>query len=507
MIGVLLEAPEHPLSNPPHTFQPEPHEGTLVDTPDHHAPDRLTRPQKVGLVLGPLLFALLAFGPTAPGLEGPPQRALAIMALCATWWLTTPVALPVTSFLGLALIPILGVLDKNRAMELFGNQAVFFVVAAFIVAAVAVRTGLSTRVALFALKRVGRSEDAVAGGTLVVAAGLTSVVISHAVAALLLPIVIEIVRAMNLGPGSRFARRLLLSMAWGTICGSNLTLLSCARSSLSVGMYSSWMVSRGGGNPIGFFEFSAATLLPALASLVVAYFALRIFHPPEGLSVEPAIKRLVEKSQALGRTSRDEIVTALVIVGMVLALVFFGKQYGLGTIALASAAVLFITRVGRWEATEGHVNWGVALLYGGAIAVAAAIEETKAVEMLVNMYLPIHDIPVWALITLCTALTIIITAFVSNAAAIALLLPICLTVANEVGINPRAIAILLPVAAGLDFSLPVSTPAMAMVFGTGYLRTQDSVIPGVVTSIVSTALTLFLAWLLWPSLGLGLVGE
>lgn len=485
--------------------RPAPHEVNLVDSPDHHALDRLTKPQKVGLVLGPLLFALLAFGPTAPGLEGPPQRALAIMALCATWWLTTPLALPVTSFLGLALIPILGVLDKNRAMELFGNQAVFFVVAAFIVAAVAVRTGLSTRVALFALKRVGHSEDAVAAGTLVVAAALTSVIISHAVAALLLPIVIEIVRAMNLGPGSRFARRLLLSMAWGTICGSNLTLMSCARSSLSMGMYSSWIESRGGGVPIGFFEFSLATILPALASLIVAYYALRLFHPPEGLSVEPAVNRLAERATALGRVSRDELITGCVIIGMVAALVVFGKQYGLGTIALASAAVLFITRVGRWEATEGHVNWGVALLYGGAIAVAAAIEETKAVDMLVTMYLPIHEIPVWLLIVLCTALTIVITAFVSNAAAIALLLPICMTVAGEVGINPRAIAILLPVAAGLDFSLPVSTPAMAMVFGTGYLRTQDSVIPGVVTSIVSTALTLLFAWLLWPMMGIGLV--
>ena len=475
------------------------------DDPPQH--ERYTGPQKVGLVLGPLLFFLLAFGPLPAELAGPPQRSLAIMALCATWWLTTPVALPVTSVLGLALIPILGVLDKNRAMELFGNQAVFFVVAAFIVAAVAVRTGLSTRVALFALKRVGHSEDAVAGGTLLVAAALTSVVISHAVAALLLPIVIEVVRAMNLGPGSRFARRLLLSMAWGTICGSNLTLLSCARSSLSVGMYSSWIEKRGGGMPIGFFEFSSATILPALASLVVAFFALRIFHPPEGLSVEPAVRRLGEKAASLGAPSRDEIVTGVVIVAMVLALVFFGKQYGLGTIALAFAALLFLTRAGRWEETEGNVNWGVALLYGGAIAVAAAIEETKAVDMLVTNYLPIHQIPVWVLITLCTALTIIITAFVSNAAAIALLLPICLTVANEVGINPRSIAILLPVAAGLDFSLPVSTPAMAMVFGTGYLRTQDSVIPGVVTSIVSTGLTLLLAWLVWPSLGLGLVGK
>ena len=479
----------------------------VAERHDSLEPDRFTGPQKIGLVLGPLLFFVIAFGPTGPGLEGAPQRSLGIMALCATWWLTTPVALPVTSVLGLALIPILGVLDKNRAMELFGNQAVFFVVAAFIVAAVAVRTGLSTRVALFALKRVGHSEDVVAGGTLLVAAALTSVVISHAVAALLLPLVIEVVRAMNLGPGSRFARRLLLSMAWGTICGSNLTLLSCARSSLSVGMYTSWVDKRGGGLPIGFFEFSSATILPALASLVVAFFALRIFHPPEGLSVAPAVKRLGEKAASLGAPSRDEIVTGVIIAAMVVALVFFGKQYGLGTIALAFAALLFLTRAGRWEETEGNVNWGVALLYGGAIAVAAAIEETRAVDMLVTTYLPIHAIPVWVLIGLCTALTILITAFVSNAAAIALLLPICLTVAHEVGINPRSIAILLPVAAGLDFSLPVSTPAMAMVFGTGYLRTQDSVLPGVVTSIVSTGLTLLIAWLVWPSLGLGLVGN
>lgn len=464
--------------------------------------ERWTRPQVAGLVIGPLLFVLLSFGPTVAGLEGAGQRALGILALCATWWLTTPVALPVTSLLGLALLPILGVLDKTRAMELFGNQSVFFVVAAFIVAAVTVKTGLSTRFALFAMKKAGRSEDMLAGSTMLVAAGLTSVIISHAVAALLLPIVIEVIRASNLGPGSRFARRLLLSMAWGTICGSNFTLLSSARASLSTGMYTAWTATHGGGGAIGFIEYSAASFVPAVVSLVLAYAMLRWFHPPEGVSLAAAVERLSERATGLGRLSRDEWVTAAVIGGMVVALVFFGNEMGLGTIALAAAAALFISRAATWEDAENRVNWGVALLYGGAIAVAAAIEETRAIEILVQTYLPIHAIPVWVLVGLCAALTVVITAFVSNAAAIALLLPICLTVADEVGINPRAMAVLLPIAAGLDFSLPVSTPAMAMVFGTGYLRTQDSVIPGVLVSIVGTTLAVVIAAFLWPLLGL-----
>jgi sodium-dependent dicarboxylate transporter 2/3/5 len=296
-------------------------------------------------------------------------------------------------------------------------------------------------------------------------------------------------------------------MAWGTICGSNISLLSSARASLSTGLYSSWMTKHGGAlTEIGFFEYSAATFGPMLISLGLAYVILRWFHRPEGISVDAAVKRLEERSRELGAVSRNERVTAVAIVLLVLCMVIWGKQYGIGSIALAGTALLFTARVATWEDVEGYVNWGVVLLYGGAIAVAAAIEETKAVDVLVTNYIPLHALPVWIVIGICAGLTVVITAFVSNAAAIALLLPISLTIAGELAINPRAMAILLPIAAGLDFSLPVSTPAMAMVFGTGYLRTQDSVVPGVLLSIVATSATLLFTAVFWPYLGLPLVG-
>ncbi|MES2644880.1 MAG: SLC13 family permease [Myxococcota bacterium] len=463
----------------------------------------MTPAGRVGLVLGPALFVLVAFGPIPDVLAGPPQRALGVMALCMVWWLTSPVALPITSLLGMALLPLLGVLDKNEAVALFGNQSVFFVIAAFILAAVTIRTGLSTRVTLWALRRFARSEDVLAAALLLVATLLTTIVVSHAVAALLLPILLETLRALGLEPGSRFARRLLLSMAWGTICGSNLTLLSSARASLAVGIYESWNVAHGvAAPPITFGEYSAATAPIAVFTTIVAYFLLRWAFPPEGLDMTPAVRRLVSRATALGPVSVREGFTAATIVVMVVALVVFGPTYGLGTIALCAAAVLFVAQVIRWEDAESFVNWGVALLYGGAIAVAAALEKTHAVEIIVQTWIPVDRFSPLGFVLLLTLVAAVLTEFASNAAVIALFLPMCLTLAPEVGIDGRAMVFLLPAAAGLGYAMPMGTPAMAMVFGTGYLRTRDSLLPGLTLTFLGAVAMVGIVYLVWPALGI-----
>lgn len=463
----------------------------------------MTRGGRVGLVVGPAVFLALAFGPVPVELAGPPQRALAVMALCMVWWLTSPVALPITSLLGMALLPVLGVLDKNEAVALFGNQSVFFVIAAFIIAAVTIRTGLSTRVTLWALRHLARSEDVLAGAVLFVATALTAIVVSHAVAALLLPIMMETLRALGLEPGSRFARRLMLSMAWGTICGSNLTLLSSARASLALGMYDSWNAAHGiVSEPIGFFEYSSATVWIAVLTSVLAYGLLRAFHRPEGLDMTPAVRQLAEKAAAMGRVSAREWFTAAVIGGMVVALVLFGPTYGLGTIALCAAAVLFVAQVIRWEDAESFVNWGVALLYGGAIAVAAGLEETRAVEIIVETWLPLDRLSPEVVLLLLGLSAAVLTEFVSNAAVIALLLPMCMAIAPQVGLDARALVFLLPTAAGLAFAFPMATPAMAMVFGTGYLRTQDSFVPGVLLTALGSVALFGVVLYVWPLVGI-----
>ena len=121
------------------------------------------------------------------------------------------------------------------------------------------------------LRRFAKDENRLWNGVLLVSFTLCFVVVSHAVAALMLPIVLQIIRSLDLGPRSRTAKRLLLSMAWGTVAGSNLTLLSSARATLALELYGNYRAPPGmGADTVGFLESTTGTLPVAVSALVAA---------------------------------------------------------------------------------------------------------------------------------------------------------------------------------------------------------------------------------------------
>src|SRR5207249_4560738 len=117
--------------------------------------ERTCRP--VVLARGLLGFlALRAMAPPA-GLSAAAQSALAIFALCLVYWVTNVIPLMVTSLLAMVLLPTTGVLSAKDTYALFGNEAVFFILGAFILAASLMKCGLSTRIAIAVLRRFGHT--------------------------------------------------------------------------------------------------------------------------------------------------------------------------------------------------------------------------------------------------------------------------------------------------------------------------------------------------------------
>ena len=184
---------------------------------------------------------------------------------------------------------------------------------------------------------------------------------------------------------------------------------------------------------------------------------------------------------------------------MVVAMITAGPEW-LGVVALIVSCTLFLLQVLRWEDAERYVNWGVALMYGGAIAVGGALDRTGATTWLAEVLLPDVMGP-WTTVALIMILAAALTEVVSNAAVIAVILPISLPLAVQAGLDPHLLVWLVPISAGFAFILPTSTPAMAMVFGTGYLQLRHTMVGGLVT-IVSWISLLVMAAVVWPLLGL-----
>ena len=452
------------------------------------------------LLLGLMCAAGVFFAPLDGGLSAEGQSALSVLTLCVVWWIFTPVPLPVTSMVGLALLPVLNAMTVGEAFALFGNQAVFFVIGVFIVASVMLQSGISARLSISGLRLAVKSEAWLCNSILFLSFALCAVIVSHAVAALMFPIVLGIIQALNLPHRSRLSRRLLLSMAWGTVCGSNIGLLSSARAALALELFDGVRSTAPVPLPsIGVVDYSLAAAPLALGSLLIAALLLHLRFPSEGIDLKPVVEKLDSDIQSKGPMSLREWLTLLVLFLMIGAMIWGGAQ-NMGITALLFCGVFFALGLLQWEDAERYVNWGVVLLYGGAIAVGAAVHQTGASLWLVEALMPASTVAPWLVLIGLGTVAALLTEVVSNSAVIAIILPVALALSDRYGLNPRAVAILAPVCAGFAFMLPTSTPAMAMVFGVGQLRTRDTIV-GIVITVSTLLLFLLVSVLWWPIIG------
>jgi sodium-dependent dicarboxylate transporter 2/3/5 len=143
-------------------------------------------------------------------------------------------------------------------------------------------------------------------------------------------------------------------------------------------------------------------------------------------------------------------------------------------------------------------------MYGGAIALGAAINKSGAAGWLAHM-----TISQWAssgvtVMLLTSLVSILLTEAMSHSAVVALLMPVSIGVAHEFGLDPRVMAPIVAIPAGLAFTLPIGTPANAIAFSSGYLRIRDLLVPGALLELLAWVAFNALAYWYWPLLGVHL---
>jgi sodium-dependent dicarboxylate transporter 2/3/5 len=192
-----------------------------------------------------------------------------------------------------------------------------------------------------------------------------------------------------------------------------------------------------------------------------------------------------------------------VMLGTIAAWILLGHKVGLAPISILGASTLFVIQAMTWNDVERYVNWGVILMYGGAIALAAALEITGAARWVVTYVLRSVQLGPFVLISFVALISIILTEAMSNAAVVALVLPIAFELGNTVpGVSPLVMVYSVALPAGLAFSLPIGTPPNAIAYSARYHRIRDSVKVGVLLNLAALAIFLLVARFYWTKIGI-----
>ena len=458
--------------------------------------------QALLMAVGAALFWWVSTAQPPAGLSPAGQKALAVFSLCVFYWVFDVLPLMITSVLAIILLPLSGAMTPSKTYSLFGNEAVFFILGVFILAACLMKSGLSTRVALAMLRRFGHTPRTLLVSVLLLNAGMSFVMSEHAVAAMNFPIILELAAVLGLrGRHTRYGKALFLAMAWGSTIGGVATLLGGARAPLALGM-----LKEATGKSFSFAEWSLAILPLVGAMLLVCYVILVRFFPIDITSVQAADDVLRQKSLALGRMRFNERAIGTVMLFTFAAWVFGGEEFGLANIALAAVVALFVLGLVTWREVEGYVNWGVILMYGGAICLGAAINESGAAAWIAQA-----TVSRWAtggpgVVMMLSFLAIVLTEAMSNSAVVALMMPVSLGIAREFGMDPRIMALTIAVPAGLWYTLPIGTPANAIAYSSGLLTIRDMVGAGLCLAVCSWLTFNLMANWYWPLLGLSIQG-
>ncbi|MXY49220.1 MAG: SLC13 family permease [Gemmatimonadetes bacterium] len=480
--------------------------------------------QWIGLIAGPLLAILLysllphAY-PNSAGetveFSNAGRATTALAVWMAVWWMTEAVELYATALLPLVALPMTGAAPVRAAAAPYAHELIFLFMGGFLIALAMQRWGLHRRMALRALRAAGDHPAGIVACFMGVTAFFSMWVSNTATAVMMLPIALSIISLVEqVEPGTKtrphFALCLLLGIAYaasiggiGTIIGTppNVFLASFIQSNL--------------GQEISFVRWMGVGLPLVAVFLPLAWLMLtRVLYPLRGERIEGSRAVTERAYQELGAMSRGErIVLAVFLLAALswitrplLVNVRIGDMHPMAglsdpVIAMVAALILFVVPVDvkrrvfvmNWE-TALKLPWGILLLFGGGLSLAAAIRVNGVGEYIGHQLGILSGIPVLLLVMAVIALVIFLTELTSNTATTATFIPILAALAPVFDLHPFMLIVPAAIAASCAFMLPVATPPNAIVFGSGHVTIQQMIRAGFWLNLAGVVLITLLVY-------------
>ena len=415
--------------------------------------------------------------------------SLAVLIMAVILWMAEALPFPITGLVAMVVLSVAGASGFQALVrEGFGHEIVLFLIGVMMLSGAINRTGLLRRATGIFLLRFGNSPRMIVLAFLVVGA-LSSMWISDmAVAAILLPIGVSILKQADLKKReSNFGRALMISAAWGPLIGGVGTPAGCAPNPLTIG----YMRDLAGFD----LSFGAWMVLGVPAALLMVPFAwltlIRCF-PPEAVDLQIGDDGGDTIRPGRPLTFREGAV--LVVLGLAVVL-WMGRPLldywtdgatsylSISFVALACGCLLFLPKVDvlTWEEAQSEIDWGGLVLVATGLALGSAVYHTGAARWLATLAFAkiglVH--PIVQVFAVVFGVCLIKVVFSSNTATGVIVVPLMIALSKQIGVNAAVLAIPAGITSSLSFILVTSAPANVITYSSGYFSIRDMARAGI----------------------------
>ena len=417
----------------------------------------------------------------------PTTITLIFLAFAVVMFVTEKIPLGVTSMIVCIGLVITGVLNVNDAFSGFINSNVILFVAMFIVGGALFETGMANEIGSLVTK-FAKSERGLIVAIMVIVGVMSGFLSNTGTAAVLIPVVIGIAAKFGYKRS-----RLLMPLVFAAAMGGNLSLIGAPGN----------MIAQSALEPLGlsfgFFEY-AVVGLPILIAGILFYATIGFRILPNHDTEED--DSIFDETQEFRSVPKWKKILSLVILIATLVGMIFEEKIGVKLCITGGVGALLLILTGVISEKDAlkSIDLKTIFLFGGTLSLAKALEVTGAGELIADKVIGAlgdHPSPIFftlVVFLLCCAMT----NFMSNTATTALMAPICLSIAQGMGADPRAVLMACVIGGSCAYATPIGMPANTMVVGAGNYKFIDYAKSGLPLIVIATVISMIILPIAFP---------
>ena len=383
-------------------------------------------------------------------------------------------------------LTLTGVVDATTTFSQYVNSNVILCVGMFVVGQALFETGMANKIGGL-VTRFAKTEKTLIVAIMVIVGVMSGFLSNTGTAAVLIPVV------CGIADESGYSRsRLLMPLVFAAALGGNLSIIGAPGNLMGVNALQEMGMST------SFFMY-APVGIPMLAIGILYFVCLGYKLLPDGKTTAVAA---AEEQQDFSEVPKWKQTVSLVVLILVILAMIFEEQIGISIQISACIGAIFLVLTGVISENEAlaSIDLKVVLLFGGSLTLAKALDTTGAGELIADKIVGLlgADPNPIILLLVIFIVTCVLTNFMSNTATTALMIPIAVSLANNLGADPRSVVIATVIAGSCAYATPIGMPANTMVVGLGGYKFKDYVKSGLPLILVSFVICMILLPILFP---------